>query len=406
MNNPNYIFAKGDLTNVLEDSRRKLHHEIAVLPPGQVGPGVIAQIESALLEKYHIEPLELFWDREDHVKEEVTVQRTSDFGRMISRQEVVIRIRVPFTGEKDLFGICPTGIAMNAPRARVHPDVLEFTYQAAGHDLASIRRDYDEDVRMTKQSVTRTNELVAAFNNELPNIIRRALEARREKVQAEDKALTELGFNFRRREDPPASSAFPVTRKTVAPTKPAAPFPALHKPDPHLEIAQYEDILRFLTGMSVAIERSPSTFGTIDEQPLRDWFVVALNGSFQGDATGETFNREGKTDISIRVNGGVIFVAECKFWSGEKGLLEAIDQLLGYLTWRDSKAAILLFSRNADFSAVLRQIPAVIIRHPNFVRHVNYPTETGVRFMLRNKTDQEREHLVTLLAFNVPRVGR
>jgi len=372
----------------------------------QVSASEMPATEAALLEKYHIERLELFWDREDQIKEEETVRRTGDFGRKITRQEIVIRIRVPYVGEKELFTFCPTGIAMNAPRARVYPDTLEFSYQAPTHDLASIRREYDDDVRLTKQEVIRTNELVSAFNAELPNLTRRALEARRDKLQSDDKALADLGFKLRRHKDPPSTTVFPVTRKVVLPAKPAAPSIPAAKPDPELEIAHYEDILGFLTGMSVAIERNPSTFAQIDEQPLRDWFVVALNGSFRGDATGETFNREGKTDISIRVNGGVIFIAECKFWSGEKGLLEGIDQLLGYLTWRDSKAAILLFSRNADFSAVLRQIPMVVARHPHFVRHVTYASDTGIQFVLQNKTDREREHLVTLLAFNIPRVGR
>jgi hypothetical protein len=65
-----------------------------------------------------------------------------------------------------------------------------------------------------------------------------------------------------------------------------------------------------------------------------------LNGVFEGQATGETFNFQGKTDILIRAQGKNIFIAECKFWKGEKVFLETIDQLLSYLSWRDSKAAI------------------------------------------------------------------
>jgi len=84
-------------------------------------------------------------------------------------------------------------------------------------------------------------------------------------------------------------------------------------------------------------------------------------------------------------------------------LLATIDQLLGYLTWRDSKAGILLFSRNADFTAVLAQIQGCRRQAPNFVRHLSYASETGFRFALKNKTDSGREHVVTLLAFHVPR---
>jgi hypothetical protein len=37
-----------------------------------------------------------------------------------------------------------------------------------------------------------------------------------------------------------------------------------------------------------------------------------------------------------------------------------LDQILGYLTWRDAYGVILLFSRNQGFSGVLDSIPAAI----------------------------------------------
>ena len=43
------------------------------------------------------------------------------------------------------------------------------------------------------------------------------------------------------------------------------------------------------------------------------WFE--LNGHYEGGASGETFNYEGKTDILIRVQGKNIFIAECEYWA-------------------------------------------------------------------------------------------
>jgi hypothetical protein len=63
------------------------------------------------------------------------------------------------------------------------------------------------------------------------------------------------------------------------------------------------------------------------------------------DCSSETFNAAGKTDILIRVEDRNIFVAECKFWKGEKHFIPTIDQLLSYTSWRDTKTAIILFNR-------------------------------------------------------------
>ena len=169
------------------------------------------------------------------------------------------------------------------------------------------------------------------------------------------------------------------------------------------DLQQYEEILSVLSNMVTVMERNPKTFGGIEEEALRDHFLVQLNGQYKGQATGETFNKKGKTDILIRVDGKNIFIAECKFWGGEKKLKETLDQLLGYTTWRDTKLALLIFNRNKNFSAVLEQIPEVMKNHPTFRQELSYPSETRFRFILHHPEDKNRELLLTVLAFEIPR---
>ena len=114
-------------------------------------------------------------------------------------------------------------------------------------------------------------------------------------------------------------------------------------------------------------------------------FLLFLNGHFQGKATGETFNYEGKTDILIRENDKNVFIAECKFWHGEKVFNETIDQLLGYTSWRDTKTAILIFNKNKDFTSVLKTIDAIAKRHPNFVRRKHLIVQNLVLDMISSE---------------------
>jgi len=117
------------------------------------------------------------------------------------------------------------------------------------------------------------------------------------------------------------------------------------------------------------------------EEDLRYHFLVQLKGAFQGQATGETFNFQGKTDILIRVDGKNVFIAECKFWQGEKMFLETLDQLLSYLSWRDTKTAVLIFNRNADFTAVLAKIREFVPKHPECKRDAGAKNETEFRYV-------------------------
>ncbi|MGE8495848.1 MULTISPECIES: hypothetical protein [Comamonas] len=55
---------------------------------------------------------------------------------------------------------------------------------------------------------------------------------------------------------------------------------------------------------------------------------------------------------------------------GPKAFGEAIDQRLGYTTWRDRKTAILVFNRGTETSTVLTGIDTVAKAHGNFKRAV------------------------------------
>lgn len=150
------------------------------------------------------------------------------------------------------------------------------------------------------------------------------------------------------------------------------------------------------------MERSPGAFANMGEEDLRQHFLVQLNAQYEGLATGETFNYEGKTDILIRYEGKNVFIAECKFWQGEKGLLEAIDQLLSYTSWRDTKTAILLFNRRKNFSAVLDKIPNTVRSYSCFKRELEIKGETEFRYVFNQPNDPNRELILTIIAFDVP----
>ncbi|MCF5211465.1 hypothetical protein [Pseudomonas syringae] len=63
---------------------------------------------------------------------------------------------------------------------------------------------------------------------------------------------------------------------------------------------QYERVLKIMQDMALVVERSPAAFKSMDEEGLRQHFLVQLNAQFEGKASGETFNMSGKTVILLR----------------------------------------------------------------------------------------------------------
>jgi hypothetical protein len=88
--------------------------------------------------------------------------------------------------------------------------------------------------------------------------------------------------------------------------------------------------------------------------------------------------------------------------SGKASLTKTIDQLLGYLSRRDTKTAIILFNRTKNLSTVLKQVPDIVRKHASFIREEPSQSETRFRFALHHRDDPDRHIVVTVLCFDVP----
>ena len=117
---------------------------------------------------------------------------------------------------------------------------------------------------------------------------------------------------------------------------------------------------------------------------------------------GETFNKSGKTDIQLRYDSSVVFIAECKFWKGEKSFLKTLDQLLKYLTWRDSKTSVIIFVRNKNFSSVLEAVKTIISTHPNFIKFLNQSDESWFNYEFNLPIDTIKEIKLAVQIYHLP----
>lgn len=302
---------------------------------------------------------------------------------------------VPYEGDKDLFKCQPSTYSLNPPRGVVIETDLILTYQTTDNDGSKIKAEFQRTLDQIKSYLKNIEASATELNNQIEDKIRARINSRREKVKSDQGLAASFSFPIRKREGALQTFVVPeVKRKIVPPMLEPTISPA--KPEPVLDMAEYEHILQIVSNMVTVMERSPKAFVGMQEEDLRTHFLVQLNGQYEGQATGETFNANGKTDILIRVENKNIFIAECKFWKGESQFKETIDQILGYASWRDTKTAILLFNRNKDTSAVIAQISGIVEAHPNFIKTLGYNSETGFRFALYHNNDKERELILTV----------
>lgn len=408
MQQRNYLFTNVDWFSVQDHQKKQLNDEVAGFDGNRLLNTSVDDLSEYFEKKYSIRVPVL---RESEIvadQQETQIDVSRDPNRYIRDTSrpfyvpgTIVEITVPFDGDTEAFKIQPTSYTSSPPTGEIKGNSLILRIQGTDLKAEQVRGLIDRSLSEIKSYLENLRRDTTGLNTQLRQLARDAIERRRTKLLENQSLVSSLGFALKERQDAPRTYVTPEVRRNISPTLPPAST-AAYKPEPALSAADYEHILSVIQNMAQVMELSPSAFTTMDEESLRSHFLVQLNGHYQGGATGETFNYEGKTDILIRTEGKNIFIGECKFWGGPKKLLETIDQLLSYSSWRDTKVAVIIFNRKKNFSAVIDAIPATTETHPNFKRFVCRPSETSFRYIFANRDDPNREMMVTVMAFDVP----
>jgi hypothetical protein len=335
-------------------------------------------------------------------------QQFTDFGERYTRRVTRLVLVVPFEGDKDIFGLrANTSSTMPPQVLRLQDHEIHLAIDNPSNDPAAIRAAFDKQIANIEHYLSWSCQEIDQHNQQMRNEVPGMVAQRREELLATRSLQAQIGYPVRRRQDADRY-AVPISRKSVRPlpnrtSGARAPF----KPEPAMQEQDYRDALRVLRNQRNALERTPSVAAKLDEEEIRDILLVGLNAQFEGDAGGELFNGAGKTDILIRVDDRNIFIGECKVWSGPKTMDDALDQLFGYLVWRDTKAAILLFIRNKDVSAVIEKAVAKIKQHKNHKRSPVFDQNDAdqYEFTMQAEGDPDREIYLTLIPFALRPAG-
>jgi hypothetical protein len=384
------IFAEHDLAELLKRQHKAMLRAVESEADEKLLNGDESELAKELATKYVIEPITFSADRLE----------AAGFDR-------VIRFHLPFSGDAELLKCSPSARILWTAEVTVDGSEVRFDIVKTGKDGETLMREKQIILdRIAQQNAHVTNE-VAEFNARLEEQARQAVAAGKGKLVAERNVLASLGIRVREADAKPGgipqALAAAVTPKNliIKPPRRGAGTPR----DPTLDNETYGDILSIIHDVGVAMERLPSTYADKTEEDLRDLILAVLCTHYPG-ATGETFNKAGKTDILIRHEGSNVFVGECKFWQGGKRMHATTDQMLSYLTWRDSKAALVLFAAVNKFGPVLPQITAAAEQHPCFVRLESEKKESRLQFEFRLPSDPTRNVHLAILCFHFPPPNR
>jgi hypothetical protein len=350
---------------------------IDAIPPDRLLREPLSELAAEIVDRHRLVEPQLTGDRRTpQGAEEVQVDVRHDQTRLVmdrSRPAYVpgqrIEVRERFEGDPAVFSYQPSQFTFNPPRGIVVGDEVAVVVELPSDSLdpERLKGMVDGTFSTIEKYLAWAASDVRGFNNGLAAQVRSGLQARLTRVQQGRNIESILGIPIGRRQDASPTLAIDVPRRMLGGTQPAAARPPSSRVEPFITDDSYQDIVRFLGSIRRLIERLPETFSPLPEEALRDILLLILNNQF-GSATGESFSRKGKTDILIATPDGPVFITECKIWNGKAAFTRAVSQLLGYLVWRDTKAALVVFVRQANITSVTQQAVTALQQHGAFVR--------------------------------------
>jgi hypothetical protein len=398
-----FLFNKRALSEYLQEREATAYSAIAEFDADEIlnkSPADLLTIVSAH-SQVHVPTL-----RRDHEFMDTpaeTSHEVNDYGRQVTVPGMQYQLTIPFDGDSELFRLRPNSSSPSPPIGTILLRQLFIRVAGSELDVTETRKLFEKIIMEIEKYLTWQRADVGPFNERVRVEATKRITERRKTILDSRNMVASLGYKMHPQLPYPTTHRAPQIQRKPTPVGRAQKVQTFAS-EPELVEEDYQHILGIIEAMSHVMERSPRSFSHLEEEDLRQHLLVPLNGHYKGEGTAEAFNNIGKTDILIRVEDKNIFVAECKVWGGDKILTAAIDQLLGYLTWRDTKSALIIFSHAKVFTAMLKTMWKGIEAHPNFKRQEKVESETRRRYVFRNKTDPDRELFMTAIAFNIPRV--
>ena len=400
------LFAKIPFSGPAESNKKSLEIEVNEWSHEYIVGTSLEELVNYLVSEHGHEPIQIIEISHGGAQsiavpfgEPVThkVGTTHNFKQQPTRVKQFLDVSVSFEGIPYLLN-CKPSVTMSRPfSAEIDSAEHLLRFKLWIEPDTDLKARLDEEIQLLNDWLGALASDIAAFKSDLKTLAEQIVSDRKKQAESVEAKVAQLTIPLVRREEPPRP---PGIRRKAKVVKPAAKY------DPVLEEKEYQHILDIIQAAARVFEMSPNSFVEMPEESLRDILLVTLNTHYQGRATGETFNRRGKTDIIIKEedSGSNVFIAECKIWRGETAHKKALDQLIKNVTWRDTRTALIIFSKVQKFKLALERIQKSTLEHSHFISKQPQVHEALLRCRFGSWTDKKTEFSLAVLSFDCMKV--
>lgn len=321
-------------------------------------------------------------------------------------KEYRFEIKYLYIGSEDLFKINPFQHISSSFEIKIYTteNVVSFSFTMRALDKNSfiaIKRDM---LKLFEENIVKVNDYSISYNNRVNKFIDDFFTKTKNEYLSENDFFESINLKTQQHSSPVFT--VPVIKKVKVP-EPTVDLKKSFSYIPTISNEMYNDIIATINKSGKIIEQNPPLYNGKNEGELRDQILYALTSRYENtSATAESFNKKGKTDILLKYpkDGTNIFIAECKFWKGQKEFHNDLNQLFGYLTWRDTKSAIIYFVNSKGITEIVQKAKGAVEGSPFFVSHAQNRHEDSFSYIFCSPDDSEHRLLLELFIFHFPKI--
>ena len=402
------LFSSVNLSQSLNGLNERAKQAVSKIDPDEFLQRPHDNVVEGLIQAYRLERTRLHRDATTAPRiQETTIDVRHDIRRAVRDKSrpcnipaARISLRAPFSGP-NAFSQRASQHSMSPPHGHVDEGMVIVSRTIPSDTLEMERESVIRDLHHELDKIERGLSWIEAdldkWEPEFRQAIGVAAERRRSDLLTMRQTESMLGVPIER------DGAVAATYTVSIPTRRPLPRPVnrlIHEPfqpEPAISEQDFANIVGDIGRVLVMFERLSLTHSEAAEERRRDQIIVTLHGIY-GAGSAESFSKRGKTDIYLPWNDNAVFLAECKWWRGQKAFTDStLPQLLDrYIVWRDTHTAMVLFIKNKDVSSVTEKSVESVRRHPRYVSDAA-PISGFKTFILHQKCDESRQLRLALL---------
>lgn len=361
------LFNRISIFDFISIKNKDVKNEIERLTNEEICSSTLEDLEEYFYDRFKIDLIEIERDinyilydaQETKMKQYNHWYRSGGYGEqqyyIVDAYKIVYKI--PFEGDSDLLYITPSTYTLTsyevdnviAPTDEKEGQIIfSQTYERSVIDskenmIEFITKEFNSKLSAYFNAIDNVNsDITNKYNSSLKGEVRKHLEIRLQKAENYLSLREKLNIPLELNKNAPNTR--PIRLKKVKKNK-AIPLTKLKTASVEYSISDddYNNIKSIINLSCISMEKTARTFCKLQEEELRDVILASLNTHYLGTATGETFNKRGKTDIHIPFENKSAYIGECKIWTGKGAFSKAITQLFSYMRWRDTKTSLIFF---------------------------------------------------------------